>query len=150
MREGILEATGAGGRLVAVGHGLEGEAGSPPPPSAAWTSANGLKWAPAAFESEAATGSLLHVVWYDHEYVALGISGLDSVAWRSMDGTTWTRSASAPDAGRDGEEEGCAGGRCAITVVNDLAVGPAGLVAVGESSPAAGGRSAVVWIAPTD
>ena len=33
MREGIMEVIGAGGLLVAVGHGLGGEAGSPPPPS---------------------------------------------------------------------------------------------------------------------
>jgi hypothetical protein len=150
MREGIMEATGAGGRLVAVGHGLEGEAGSPPPPSAAWTSSDGLEWAPAAFESEPANGWLLHVVRYRDEYVALGLSGVDSVDWRSADGTTWTRSASAPDAGRDGEAGGCTGGRCPNTVVNDLAAGPAGLVAVGRSSMSTGARSAVVWIAPAD
>ena len=150
MREAILDVIGVGSHLVAVGHGLGGEAGSSPPPAAAWTSADGLKWAPAAFESEPATGWLLHVVWYEDESVALGLSGVDSVVWRSAEGTTWTRSTSAPDAGRDGEEEGCSGGRCPITVANDLAVGPAGLVAVGESSPAAGGRSAVAWIAPTE
>jgi hypothetical protein len=148
MREGISGVIGVGSRLVAVGWGLAGQAGSPPPPSAAWTSADGLMWKSAAFRSEPATGSLLRVVWYEGEDVALGLSGVDSVAWRSVDGTAWTRSTSAPDAGRDGEGDGCTGGRCPITVVNDLAVGPAGLVAVGESSPLAGGRRAVVWIAP--
>lgn len=36
------------------------------------------------------------------------------------------------------------------TVANDLAAGSAGLVAVLGSTTATGGRSAVVWIAPTD
>ena len=89
-------------------------------------------------------------MWYEGEYVALGLSGLDPVVWRSADGTTWTRSTSAPDAGRDGEAEGCTGGRCPNTVANDLAAGPAGLVAVGGTTTATGGRSAVVWIAPAD
>jgi hypothetical protein len=150
MREGIMEITGAGGRLVAVGHGLGGEEGSPPPPSAAWTSADGLTWKPAVFEPEPATGWLLQVVRSGDEYDALGGSGVDSVVWRSADGTTWTQSRSSPDAGRDGEAEGCAGGRCPNTVANDLAAGPAGLVAVGRSTTATGGRTAVVWIAPAD
>jgi hypothetical protein len=150
MREGILDVIGVGGRLVAVGHGLEGEAGAPPPPAAAWTSADGLEWAPAAFESGPETGSLLRVVRYEDEYVALGLSGVDSVVWSSVDGTTWRRSKSAPDAGQDGEEEGCTGGRCPNTVANDLAAGPAGLVAVGGSTSATGGRRAVAWIAPAD
>ena len=150
MREGILEATGAVGRLVAVGHGLEGEAGSSPPPAAAWTSVDGLKWAPAALEAEPATGWLLHVVWNESEYVALGLSGVDSVVWSSGDGTTWTQSKSAPDAGRDGEAEGCTGGRCPNTVANDLAAGPAGLVAVGQTTTPTDDRSAVVWIARAD
>jgi hypothetical protein len=150
MREGIWEIISVGGRLVAVGNGLGGEEGSPPSPLGAWTSADGLTWEPAAFESEPAVGGLGHVAWFEGNCVALGASGLDSVVWRSVDGTTWTRSTSAPDAGRDGEAEGCAGGRCPNTVINDMAAGPAGLVAVGGSTTATDDRSAVVWIARAD
>jgi len=150
QREGIIDIVGEGGHLVAVGHGPERGAGPPPPPSAAWTSADGLAWTPAQFRPEPSGGWLLHVAWWDGEYVALGLSGIDPVVWRSVDGTIWMQSESAPDAGRDGEAEGCVGGRCPFTVVNDLAGGPAGLVAVGGNHSTSGHEETVVWIAATD
>jgi len=149
MVEGITEIIAVGGRLVAVGHGpLIGEAGAPPPPAAAWTSDDGLLWTPAVFEPEPPHGWFTNVVWNGEAFVALGFEGPDSFDWRSTDGTTWTQAPSAPDTARDGEEEGCTGGRCPRSVVNYLASGAAGLVAVGSTRSGSEDERAVVWIAP--
>ena len=131
MIEGILDVVAADGRLVAVGHGLTGEAGSPPAPSVAWTSTDGLTWTPGEFQPEPSTGSLGHLIWYGGRYVALGSVSATSIERLSVDGRTWTEGASAPDTAIDGEEEGCTGGPCPRSIVTDLAAGPTGLVAVG-------------------
>lgn len=150
MREGISDVAAAGGLVVAVGHGLTGEAGSPPPPTAAWTSADGIAWTPAVLRPADSSGGLGHVVWDGGGFVALGFTGAASIAWWTADGRTWTMAHSVPDTAGDGEEEGCTGGPCPRTMVSDLALGPAGLVAAGETSASAGGPRAVVWIAPTN
>jgi hypothetical protein len=148
MREGIGDVVMGGDHLVAVGHGLLGEAGSPPPPAAAWTSIDGLAWTPATFLPEPSTGFLSHVEADRGGYVALGSSGLETIVWRSTDGRTWTQASSAPDAGRDGEENGCTGGPCPYTAVTDFTSGPRGLVAVGNTD--LGGVRMVVWVDALD
>lgn len=145
--EGMMDMVGVGDRLVAVGFGLQGEAPSPAPPSAAWTSGDGLTWEPAVFESQPASGWLLHVAWSGDEYVALG---LRQGAWQSADGTAWVRSESSPDVERDGWEVRCTPVCGPNTSVSDLTAGPAGLVAVGESRMADETTRSVAWIARAD
>jgi hypothetical protein len=147
MSEGILDVVAADGVVVAVGHGLTGEAGSPPPPTAVWTSADGLAWSPAALLPAGSSGALGHLAWDGGRFVALGTVIAASTSWWSADGRVWTRGASDPDTAGDGEEVGCTGGPCPRTLVNDLAAGPGGLVAVGETTASANGPRAVVWIA---
>lgn len=147
--EGIADIVAVGDRLVAVGHGLQGEAGSRPPSSAAWTSTDGLTWKPARFRSGPTRGSLGSLSWRDGEYVALGSPGVGSIVWRSTNGRVWVQSESVPDSVSDGEAVGCTGGRCPHTVAVDLAVGPVGPVAVGTTDVGSGPSRAVVWLAST-
>jgi hypothetical protein len=86
-RDGVWDMTSGDGRLVAVGHGLEGEAGSPPPSDAAWTSPDGLAWTPAALAPDTATGGLFAVARDGDRLVALGRSDVDTTTWLSADGT---------------------------------------------------------------
>jgi hypothetical protein len=147
LSQGILDIVAVGGSVVAVGHGLTGDAGSPPPPTAAWASADGLAWSPAVLQPAGSSGALGHVAW-DGRYVALGTVLAASISWWSEDGLTWAEGGSVPDTGKDGEEVGCTGGPCPRTFVSDLTAGPAGPVAVGETTAATGGRRAAVWLAP--
>jgi hypothetical protein len=147
MSEAILDVIAADGLVVAVGHGLTGEAGSPPPPTAAWISADGLAWSPALLRPTGSSGALGQLAWDGARFVALGTVEAASISWWSADGLTWAEGASVPDTARDGEEVGCTGGPCPRTLVTDLAVGPAGPIAVGETTASASEPRAVVWIA---
>ncbi len=148
-REWVEEIVATDGTAVAVGSGpVVGEAGAPPPPSAIWTMPPDGAWNPVMLQPEPSVGQLRAAVWYPGGFVALGSADTQTVVWRSADGIAWTEASSVPDTAIDGEMEGCTGGPCPLTTVNDLTGGPAGLVAVGQTDEASGGSHAVVWVAP--
>jgi len=126
--------------LVAVGG--DAEEGIVVPSSAAWTSSDGVTWEPAAIID--AVGDLHKVVRWGAELIAL--DGVPQM--RSVDGRTWNRGGPGPDIEGDGQFAGeCVDGPCQFrTMLSDLAVGPAGPVAVGHTSLASGGSRSVVWI----
>jgi hypothetical protein len=147
-REWVGEVVASGGTAVAVGSGpVVGEAGAPPPPSAIWTRSSDGAWNVVELQPEPSVGWLREAIWYAGGFVALGSADTQTVVWRSANGRDWTEASSVPDTAVDGEEEGCTGGPCPLTMVNDLAAGPSGLVAVGSSDEASGGSHAVVWVA---
>ncbi|HEY8198745.1 MAG TPA: hypothetical protein VIF44_03160 [Candidatus Limnocylindrales bacterium] len=147
-RERVEEIVAAGSTVVAVGSGpVVGEAGAPPPASAIWTRSADGAWNAVVLRPEPSVGSLREAIWYAGGFVALGSADTQTVVWRSADGVAWAEASSVPDTAVDGEEEGCTGGPCPRTTVDDLTAGPSGLVAVGSSAEASGGSQAVVWVA---
>lgn len=129
-------------RLVAIGALDVGDAGSPPPTPAAWTSTDGLRWTRAAGQPPSAGLA----VWDGRRFVAVG----PAATWTSPDGRRWTRVSSAPDAEGDGYLQGCTGGMCPRTDMSGIAAGSSGLVVVGTSRADDGLIDhGVVWVAPT-
>jgi hypothetical protein len=140
------DVVGSGDGFVAVGMGPQpGQAGSPPGPSRAWSSSDGLTW-DRAVSAPQSLGLLGLLVRHGNEYVALGWGTDREVAWRSADGRTWTSMSSVPDTAREGLGQGCAGGPCPPTMLLGLADGPRGPIAVGGTQLTSGGDRAVVWV----
>jgi hypothetical protein len=127
----VYDVTTFGRGLVAVGteHDPVGTgAGDPPPPSAAWVSADGASWVTASFNGRP-NGALEFVAAGDRGVLALNGTESGYSQWRSLDGATWT--------GRDGP----------LKEVSDLAAIAGGFIAVGRETLASGEVRAVVWIA---
>jgi hypothetical protein len=142
----MADVVGSGDGFVAVGMSPQpGQAGSPPVPSRAWFSSDGLTW-DRAVSAPQSLGLLDLLVRHGNEYVALGWGTDREVAWRSADGRTWTSMSSVPDTAREGLGQGCTGGPCPPTVLLGLADGPRGPIAVGATQAASGGNRAVVWV----
>jgi hypothetical protein len=60
--------------------------------AASWVSPDGRTWTAGAGSSDLAGARMIHVDWLGSEYVATG-TAVDGtgMAWRSVDGSTWTR-----------------------------------------------------------
>jgi len=125
------------GRYIAVGEALP-PGGSPTRPIAPiWTSSDGVHWQmiPAS-TAVPADATLPRVVWTGSAFVAVGERPtIGAFAWRSSDGLTW-RSTDLPTGAAPGSPQ---------VVVDDDALTPTTLLAVGSVTDAAGVNHPVVW-----
>ena len=149
----VLDVTGVPSGLLAVGSGPYccEEGGNWP--VRAWTSSDASTWIRAAFLPDTGVDMLTQVAPFGGGYVALGTNYGEAMSWRSDDGTVWIESSSVPDTSADPGPD-CTGGPCPATVVNDLAAGDLGLIAVGLNRREIGGDDdfhieyrSVVWMA---
>jgi hypothetical protein len=105
---------------------------------AVWTSPNGADWTRVLVEGDVGRFSAFtRVVPADDGWLALGMSdqGGEPAVWTSVDGSTWTMI--------DPTETGLGPG-----VINDVAVGPDGLVAVGTIDGPDGTHDGGIWTSP--